>query len=49
MVSKTFHMTSSVWFTGTEEAAVEALSEFSHLSPVQRVEASVCVASVCEG
>lgn len=34
---------------GTEEVAVEALSEFSHLSPVQRVEASVCVTSVYEG
>ncbi|XP_038205906.1 protein ELYS [Arvicola amphibius] len=34
---------------GSEEVAVEALSEFSHLSPVQRVEASVCVTSVCEG
>ncbi|ERE73569.1 protein ELYS [Cricetulus griseus] len=34
---------------GTVEAAVEAFSECSHSSPVERVEASLCVSSVCEG
>ncbi|KAL1769935.1 kinesin KIF28P [Sigmodon hispidus] len=35
--------------TGTVEVGVEAFSEFSRLSPVQKVEASLCVSSVCEG
>lgn len=34
---------------GTVEAAMEAISELSHSSPVERVEASLCVPSICEG
>ncbi|XP_031246926.1 protein ELYS isoform X2 [Mastomys coucha] len=34
---------------GLGDAVVEALSEFSQLDPVQRVEASLGVSSVCEG
>ncbi|XP_055464922.1 protein ELYS isoform X3 [Psammomys obesus] len=34
---------------GTVEVALEGFSEFSHLSPHQRIEASLCVSSVCEG
>lgn len=42
-------MTLSVWLTGTIEASVEAFSEFSHLDPVERAEASLGVSSVREG
>ncbi|XP_051003947.1 protein ELYS isoform X2 [Acomys russatus] len=34
---------------GTVEVAAEGVSEFNRLSPLQRVEASFCVSSVCEG
>lgn len=47
----------TVWFIGTLEdaetkdllVAEGALSELNTLSPIQGVEASLCVPSVCEG